>query len=430
MLISWARCASFSTLDTLETMISDLCKQLDSSPTANHLVEHWSRILTDRGFNEFAHGAPVGARGFVRVGGALIAWTNTDDFERRGIRIVGAHTDSPGLHIKHNPFTEIYNMQQIGVEIYGGPLLNSWLDRDLGIAGVVYDRAGRSTLVRTERAVARIPQLAIHLDRDVNERGLQLDKQQHIHPIWTTDKSMKSFDSFLASEFSIDKNNVAAWSCQLFDIQKAELFGYRNEFLASARLDNQVSCWAAMNALVDNEGTEPSLVALFDHEEVGSESTTGAAGPLLETILERIALASGSDRAGFLAGLANSHCISADNAHAIHPNYPDRHDQSHAPLINNGIAIKTNSNQRYATSAKSSIPVYAAADSAKVNIQHFSSKNTMPCGSTIGPITATRLGIETVDIGLPQLAMHSIREMCGSEDPISLYGLLKQYFAR
>ena len=159
-------------------MISDLCKQLDSSPTANHLVEHWSRILTDRGFNEFAHGAPVGARGFVRVGGALIAWTNTDDFERRGIRIVGAHTDSPGLHIKHNPFTEIYNMQQIGVEIYGGPLLNSWLDRDLGIAGVVYDRAGRSTLVRTERAVARIPQLAIHLDRDVNERGLQLDKQQ------------------------------------------------------------------------------------------------------------------------------------------------------------------------------------------------------------------------------------------------------------
>ena len=411
-------------------MISDLCKQLDSSPTANHLVEHWSRILTDRGFNEFAHGAPVGARGFVRVGGALIAWTNTDDFERRGIRIVGAHTDSPGLHIKHNPFTEIYNMQQIGVEIYGGPLLNSWLDRDLGIAGVVYDRAGKSTLVRTERAVARIPQLAIHLDRDVNERGLQLDKQQHIHPIWTTDKSIKSFDSFLASEFSIDINNVEAWSCQLFDIQKAELFGYRNEFLASARLDNQVSCWAAMKALVDNEGTEPSLVALFDHEEVGSESTTGAAGPLLETILERIALASGSDRAGFLAGLANSHCISADNAHAIHPNYPDRHDQSHAPLINNGIAIKTNSNQRYATSAKSSIPVYAAADSAKVNIQHFSSKNTMPCGSTIGPITATRLGIETVDIGLPQLAMHSIREMCGSEDPISLYGLLKQYFAR
>ena len=411
-------------------MISDLCKQLDSSPTANHLVEHWSRILTDRGFNEFAHGAPVGARGFVRVGGALIAWSNTDDFERRGIRIVGAHTDSPGLHIKHNPFTEIYNMQQIGVEIYGGPLLNSWLDRDLGIAGVVYDRAGKSTLVRTERAVARIPQLAIHLDRDVNERGLQLDKQQHIHPIWTTDKSIKSFDSFLASEFSMDINNVEAWSCQLFDIQKAELFGYRNEFLASARLDNQVSCWAAMKALVDNEGTEPSLVALFDHEEVGSESTTGAAGPLLETILERIALASGSDRAGFLAGLANSHCISADNAHAIHPNYPDRHDQSHAPLINNGIAIKTNSNQRYATTAKSSIPVYAAADSAKVNIQHFSSKNTMPCGSTIGPITATRLGIETVDIGLPQLAMHSIREMCGSEDPISLYGLLKQYFAR
>jgi aspartyl aminopeptidase len=411
-------------------MISDLCRQLDSSPTSIHLVEYWSQELLDRGFTEFVHGTPVQAQGFVRVGGALIAWTNTQNFEQRGIRIVGAHTDSPGLHIKRNPLTQANNIQQIGVEIYGGPLLNSWLDRDLGIAGVVYDRAGHATLVSTERAVARIPQLAIHLDREVNERGLQLDKQQHIRPIWSTEQRIKSFESFLAAEFSLNEDDIAAWSCQLFDVQKASLFGLRSEFLASARLDNQVSCWAAMEALLDNEGTEPSLVALFDHEEVGSESTTGAAGPLLETILERIAIASGSDRAGYLGGLAKSHCISADNAHAIHPNYPDRHDQSHAPLINNGIAIKTNSNQRYATTAKSSIPIYVAADKANINIQQFSSKNTMPCGSTIGPITATRLGIETVDIGLPQLAMHSAREMCGSQDPISLHDLLKQYFAR
>jgi len=411
-------------------MISDLCRQLDSSPTSIHLVEYWSSKLTEQGFAEFAHGTPVKSRGFVRVGGALIAWSNTNNFENRGLRIVGAHTDSPGLHIKRNPFTKINNIQQIGVEVYGGPLLNSWLDRDLGVAGVVYDRSGKATLVSTDRAVARIPQLAIHLDRDVNERGLQLDKQQHIHPIWSTDEAVKSFESFLAAEFSLDEANIASWSCQLFDIQRAELFGLRNEFLASSRLDNQVSCWAALNALLDNKGDEPILVALFDHEEVGSESTTGAAGPLLETTIERIAIAAGLDRAGFLGGLAKSHCISADNAHAIHPNYPDRHDQNHAPLLNNGIALKSNSSQRYATSARSSIPVYAAAEKAKVNIQHFSSKNTMPCGSTIGPITATRLGIETVDIGLPQLAMHSIREMCGSEDPISLYNLIKQYFAR
>jgi len=411
-------------------MISDLCRQLDSSPTASHLVEYWSSKLTEQGFAEFAHGTPVKSRGFVRVGGALIAWSNTNNFENRGLRIVGAHTDSPGLHVKRNPFTKINNIQQIGVEVYGGPLLNSWLDRDLGVAGVVYDRSGKATLVSTDRAVARIPQLAIHLDRDVNERGLQLDKQQHIHPIWSTDEAVKSFESFLAAEFSLNEANIASWSCQLFDIQRAELFGLRNEFLASSRLDNQVSCWAALNALLDNKGDEPSLVALFDHEEVGSESTTGAAGPLLETTIERIAIAAGLDRAGFLGGLAKSHCISADNAHAIHPNYPDRHDQNHAPLINNGIALKSNSSQRYATSARSSIPVYAAAEKAKVNIQHFSSKNTMPCGSTIGPITATRLGIETVDIGLPQLAMHSIREMCGSEDPISLYNLIKQYFGR
>ena len=411
-------------------MISDLCRQLDSSPTASHLVEYWSLKLTEHRFTEFAHGTPVNSRGFVRVGGALIAWSNTNSFENSGLRIVGAHTDSPGLHVKQNPFTKVNNVQQIGVEIYGGPLLNSWLDRDLGVAGVVYDRSGKATLVSTDRAVARIPQLAIHLDRDVNERGLQLDKQQHVHPIWSTDDATKSFESFLAAEFSLDEANVASWSCQLFDIQRANLFGLRNEFLASSRLDNQVSCWAAMNALLDNDGDEPSLVALFDHEEVGSESTTGAAGPLLETTIERIAIAAGLDRAGFLGGLAKSHCISADNAHAIHPNYPDRHDQNHAPLINNGIAIKSNSSQRYATSARSSIPVYAAAEKANVNLQHFSSKNTMPCGSTIGPITATRLGIETVDIGLPQLAMHSIREMCGSEDPISLYKLIKQYFAR
>ena len=411
-------------------MISDLCRQLDSSPTASHLVEYWSLKLAEHRFTEFAHGTPVNSRGFVRVGGALIAWSNTNSFESSGLRIVGAHTDSPGLHVKQNPFTKVNNVQQIGVEIYGGPLLNSWLDRDLGVAGVVYDRSGKATLVSTDRAVARIPQLAIHLDRDVNERGLQLDKQQHVHPIWSTDDANKSFESFLAAEFSLDEANIASWSCQLFDIQRANLFGLRNEFLASSRLDNQVSCWAAMNALLDNDGDEPSLVALFDHEEVGSESTTGAAGPLLETTIERIAIAAGLDRAGFLGGLAKSHCISADNAHAIHPNYPDRHDQNHAPLINNGIAIKSNSSQRYATSARSSIPVYAAAEKANVSLQHFSSKNTMPCGSTIGPITATRLGIETVDIGLPQLAMHSIREMCGSEDPISLYKLIKQYFAR
>ena len=411
-------------------MISDLCRQLDSSPTASHLVEYWSLKLAEHRFTEFAHGTPVNSRGFVRVGGALIAWSNTNSFESSGLRIVGAHTDSPGLHVKQNPFTKVNNVQQIGVEIYGGPLLNSWLDRDLGVAGVVYDRSGKATLVSTDRAVARIPQLAIHLDRDVNERGLQLDKQQHVHPIWSTDDAIKSFESFLAAEFSLDEANIASWSCQLFDIQRANLFGLRNEFLASSRLDNQVSCWAAMNALLDNDGDEPSLVALFDHEEVGSESTTGAAGPLLETTIERIAIAAGLDRAGFLGGLAKSHCISADNAHAIHPNYPDRHDQNHAPLMNNGIALKSNSSQRYATSARSSIPVYAAAEKANVNLQHFSSKNTMPCGSTIGPITATRLGIETVDIGLPQLAMHSIREMCGSEDPISLYKLVKQYFAR
>ena len=430
MFISGSRRASFIALDTLVHMISDLCGHLDESPTAQHVVQRWARTLTDQHFTEFVPGAKITGTGFLRSGGTLIAWKNALQFPLRGMRIVGAHTDSPGLHIKPNPFSRNASIQQLGVEIYGGPLLNSWLDRDLGIAGTVYTKDGKTILVRTDRALARIPQLAIHLDRDVNDKGLLLDKHQHVHPVWAIEQQHENFEEFLASEFSLDANNIASWSCQLFDVQKASIFGLNNEFLASARIDNQVSCWSAMNALTNVATDAPSMVALFDHEEVGSNSATGAAGPMLETVLERLALSAGADRAGYLDGLSRSHCISADNAHAVHPNYPERHDHNHAPLINAGIAIKSNVNQRYATSARSSLPVIAAAEAVGVHLQYFSSKNTMPCGSTIGPITATRLGIETVDIGVPQLAMHSAREMCGTQDPLSLHALLKQYFSR
>jgi aspartyl aminopeptidase len=411
-------------------MISDLREHLDWAPTSLHVVEFWRRRLVEQGFVEVSSSAPLPDRGFTSRQGAVISWINGNAFNNLGFRIVGAHTDSPGLHIKPNPVARFGDMQQLNVEIYGGPLLNSWLDRDLGIAGIVHLRSGENVLVKSARPVARIPQLAIHLDREISDKGLLLDKQRHLRPIWGIGKKITQFEDFLASEFGLAIADIIGWDCQLFDMQLSEVFGLDNEFLASARIDNQVSCWAAMSALVNSTTSQPSMVALFDHEEVGSQSPTGAAGPLLEHILEQISMQNNGNRRTFIEALAKTHCASTDCAHAIHPNYPERHDEQTAPVINGGVVLKSNSNQRYATTSHSSIPVIHAAEKSNVSLQYFTSRNNIACGSTIGPITATRLGIETVDIGIPQLAMHSAREMCGAQDPIDLRHLLTSYFER
>jgi aspartyl aminopeptidase len=309
-------------------------------------------------------------------------------------------------------------------------LLNSWLDRDLAIAGHVVLRDGTTSLFSSELSVARIPQLAIHLDREVNDKGLVLNRHQHLNPIWATGALTVSFEHWLAQQNSVSDSQIASWSAQLVDTQKAEIFGRESEFIASPRIDNQISCWAALTALLADAGDQPMMIALFDHEEVGSQSSTGAGGPMLEHVLERLAYASGSSRSEFLSALQKSHCVSADNAHAVHPNYTDRHELNNAPYVNKGVVIKNNVNQRYATSPSSLVPIVHAASTAGLQLQAFSSRNNIACGSTIGPITATRLGIETVDIGVPQLSMHSIREMCGTRDPVELVSLLRAYFSR
>jgi aspartyl aminopeptidase len=285
--------------------------------------------------------------------------------------------------------------------------------------------------VAIDEAVCRVPQLAIHLDRDVNERGLLLDRQQHLVPVWGSGTPWAGeFQEWLAGRIGATSRDVATWDLCLFDRTPPSILGGDRSLLAAGRLDNQLSCWAAVDALVaaGDDGEPTSVIALFDHEEVGSESTTGAAGPLLEHVLERLALAHGATRSDFLAQLANSTCVSADNAHAVHPNYRERHDPDHQPIVNRGPAIKLNSNQRYATSARSAAMLRKVFDDAGVPSQVFVSRNNMPCGTTIGPITATRLGIETVDVGVPQLSMHSARELCGVEDPISLAIGLAHYF--
>ncbi len=418
---------------------TDLFDYLDSSPSPWHAVASTVARLRTAGFEQFDEAeswTSAATSGFVIREGALVAWRAPDDpAPTDGFSIVGAHTDSPGLRIKPNPDDGLLHWRQLRVEVYGGALLNSWLDRDLGVAGRIVltpDAGGEVRLVNIAQAVARIPQLAIHLDREVNERGVQLDKHQHLSPVWGTgDVHPGEFRAFLASSANVDPLSIQWWDLCLYDIAPATLLGADQSLIASGRLDNQLSCWAATTALtaIDTPSHHTAMIALFDHEEVGSESSVGAAGPLIENVIERLVLSRGGNREDFHRALADSHCVSADNAHAVHPNYPERHDPGHRPLINHGPAIKLNSNQRYATSALSVARFEQACAAANVRHQVFVSRNNMPCGSTIGPITATRLGIPTVDVGIPQLSMHSARELCGAEDPLFMQRALTAYLA-
>ncbi|MEY2553556.1 MAG: aspartyl aminopeptidase [Ilumatobacteraceae bacterium] len=417
--------------------VDDLISFLAASPSPWHVVATAAQRLRASGFEPVDLSrtwAEVPARGYVTRGAALVAWKRGSSAGATApLRLVGAHTDSPGLRVKPRPDTGGVGWKQLGVEVYGGALINSWLDRDLGIAGRLELNDGASLDIHIDEAVCRVPQLAIHLDRDVNERGLILDKQQHLTPVWGSGAPrLGEFAEWLATRAEVAPRQIAAWDLCLYDRTPPQILGGDSSLLAAGRLDNQVSCWAAVAAIVGAGASTGStaVIALFDHEEVGSESATGAAGPLLEHVLERLSHAAGDSRSDYLTQLASSTCVSADNAHAVHPNYRERHEPDHQPIVNRGPAIKLNSNQRYATSARSAAMLRQVFEEAGVPSQVFVSRNNMPCGTTIGPITATRLGIETVDVGVPQLSMHSARELCGVEDPVSLATGLRHYFER
>lgn len=410
--------------------MQELLDFLDSSPSPWHAAQTAAALLEGHGFEELAETEPwatVPAAGFIRRGGALVAWRLADG-EPAGLRLVGAHTDSPCLRIHPHPDQAAANWHLLGVEIYGGVLLNSWLDRDLGIAGRVVAADGTTNLVNVSEAVARVPQLAIHLDREVNDRGLVLDRHTHLRPIWSTSESHRPFADWLGERAGI---TPAFWDLCLYDIGHASYLGADRSLIASGRLDNQVSCWAAVTALAAADPAPyVAIAALFDHEEVGSGTTSGASGPMLGSTIERLLAATGAvstdDRHRLLA---SSSCVSADNAHAIHPNYTERHDSEHAPLVNHGPAIKLNANQSYATDATTAALFRSCCEKAGVPVQTFVSRNNIPCGSTIGPLTATRLGIATVDVGVPQLSMHSAREVCGAADPGHLVTALGSYWS-
>jgi aspartyl aminopeptidase len=315
-------------------------------------------------------------------------------------------------------------------------LLSTWLDRDLSLAGCLVLRDGSEALVRLDGPLCRIPNLAIHLNRDVNKEGLVLNSQLHLSPVigLQTDSAPSVLERALwtleGPLSGAKKSDVASFELSLFDSQPGAIGGANAEFVFSARLDNLASCHAATCALLASPENvaKTRVVALYDHEEVGSQSASGARSDFLERLLGRLARAADPAADALPRALARSLMLSADMAHAVHPNYPDKHDRQHRPVLGRGPVIKTNANQSYATDARGAAAFTAACEAENLVPQHFVSRNDMACGSTIGPISAARLGLRTVDIGNPLLSMHSCREMAGSADVDSMIRALTRFF--
>lgn len=404
----------------------DLMSFLRASPSPYHAVASAAERLEKAGFRRIEETAPwdgtAGGR-FVLRGGAIIAWYVPEGAEpATPYRIVGAHTDSPNLRVKPIPDTGAHGWRQIAVEIYGGVLLNTWLDRDLGLSGRITLRDGSHHLVTVDRPLLRVPQLAVHLDRSVNTEGLKLDKQRHMTPIWGLG-GVEEGDllRFVAEETGVAAEEIAGWDLMTHSVEPPAYLGRDRELVAGPRMDNLVSVHAGTAALIAATARQElpyiPVLAAFDHEENGSQSDTGADGPLLGTVLERSVFARGGayeDRARAFAGTV---CLSSDTGHAVHPNYAERHEPGHHPRPNGGPILKVNVNQRYSTDGAGRAVFAAACERAGVPWQSFVSHNSMPCGTTIGPITAARHGIATVDIGIAILSMHSARELCGAQDP-------------
>jgi aspartyl aminopeptidase len=426
-----------------DAVIGDLLAFLAESPTPFHAVAAASKRLDAVGFrglretdswDELAAG-----RYYVVQGGtSIVAFVVPDARKIDAFRIVGAHTDSPNLRLKPKPEYAKEGYSQLGVEVYGGALLSTWLDRDLSVAGRVFVQSGGGAapterLVRIDRPLVRVPQLAIHLERDVNEKGLVLNRQEHLAPvIGLASEGAEGLSAIVAKELGVAPETIVQLDLMLYDVVKPVVAGAHGEFLFSARLDNLAMCHAALSAVLSSPPSGPDrniapVIALFDHEEVGSESATGAQSAFLPRLLERVSLALGMNRAAYLRALAASACVSADMAHAVHPNYADRHEARHKPTLNGGPVIKVNAQQRYATSAETGAMFAELCRLEDVPVQYYAHRTDLPCGSTIGPITSTLLGVKTVDVGNPMLSMHSIREMGGTKDPERMTRVLRRF---
>ncbi len=430
--------------------VNGLLDFVNSSPTPFHAVQGMVETLQQAGFQRLTEKEQwplsdqlVGGRYFItRNDSSIVACCLNQPLLEHGLHMVGAHTDSPCLKVKPNPEVINRNYLQLGVEVYGGALLNPWFDRDLSLAGrVSYVDANNQIahqLVDWKKAIAVIPSLAIHLDREANDKRT-INKQKHLAPVlMPLPKQDSQYDVSLnvlllglvneqivaAADDRAAAIKVLDYELSFYDVQEAAVLGLNDDFIASARLDNLLSCYTGLMALIDHKGGQNALLVCNDHEEVGSVSAVGAQGNLLKSVLKRLA----GDEEASARMLASSMMISVDNAHAVHPNYPDKHEPNHGPLINAGPVIKTNANQRYASNSETSALFKYLCDQADVPVQSFVVRSDMGCGSTIGPITASGLGVRTVDVGVPTFAMHSIRELAGSKDAFYLYTVLRNYF--
>jgi aspartyl aminopeptidase len=437
-----------STADNLKAnqavVIQQLISFIQAAVTPFHAVQEMARQLEQDGFSYLDEKCAwsvksAGKYYTTRNGSSIVAWQMPADksVESSGFRMVGAHTDSPCLKVKPNPDIVSKGYLQLGVQVYGGVLLAPWFDRDLSLAGRVsyIDDNDKivSSLVDFEKAIAVIPSLAIHLNREANS-GMNINAQTMITPIigqlenWQADDEnpvlLKDIlkDKLLGDDVAIKQ--VLDFDLSFYDVQAPASIGFHDEFFASARLDNLLSCFMGLQALLNNDSPQGVLFVSNDHEEVGSASAAGAQGPMLEQVLKRLT----DTNEQFDIMIANSMMISADNAHGVHPNFVEKHDANHGPILNAGPVIKVNTNQRYATNDITSAMFKQFAAKVDVPVQSFVVRADMGCGSTIGPITATELGVKTLDIGVPQFAMHSIREQAGCSDIVNTIKILKHYF--
>ena len=423
-------------------LAKDLLHFIDSSPSPWHAVNTAEKRLSAEGFTRLnetdAWQLKAGERYYVtRSGASIIAFTlGKQALTDTGFHIVGAHTDSPGLRLKPQAAFGSDGLVRIGVEVYGGPILATFTDRDLSIAGRVTIRTtnGHETkLLKFDDALIRLPNLAIHMNREVNDRGLKLDKQKELPLIFgESEAGFEADQQFLAQiakALKIEAHHLLSFELNVFDTQKGTFWGANQEFFANSQLDNLASCHAALTALLAvNNTDQTNICAFFDHEEVGSESASGASGSFLADIIHRITRCLGLNQEDEYRALARSFFISADMAHAYHPNHPNAYEPCHHTMVNHGPVIKTNTNQRYSTNADTAARFMTLCGLAGVPFQQYTHRTDLGCGSTIGPIIASSLGVASIDIGSPMWAMHSIRESAGVLDHSFMVAVLKTMF--
>lgn len=429
--------------DTARSQAQDLLNFIDASPSPWHAVQTCESRLQAAGFERLEEterwALTAGGRHYVvRGGSSIIAFiVGSRPAPETGLRLIGAHTDSPGLRLKPKPAEDAAGMVRLGVEVYGGPILATFADRDLSLAGRVNVRTAigiDTRLIRFDAPLLRLPNLAIHMNREVNENGLKFNKQTELPLLLgVSDNDTQAEARFrqpIAEVLGVDAADLLTWELNAYDTQKGSFWGAEREFIADSQLDNLASCHAALSALLATAApAATSLCAFFDHEEVGSESATGAGGSFVADVIARLAAGAGLDAEDQRRVLARSFFISADMAHAWHPNFPAAYEPCHRVLVNAGPVIKSNANQRYSTGADTAARFMGLCEKAGVPCQQYAHRTDLGCGSTIGPIVASRLGIASVDVGSPMWAMHSIRESAGVLDHSYMIAALSAAFA-